>query len=313
MQKPVVVLGDLVVDHIIQVQSLPIVASQHQRIRHSEQQPGGSGNTLIAGARMGLAMQSLGAVGQDREGQFLIETLAAEGVHTSGIVRVVDGSTRIVYLLIAADGLHVFLGYQGLRGPTELSTEWAQAIKNASVLFFDGWAYVKDDPDVLLQAAQQATKHQVPVYFDPGPAYGEFDQGWLKETLNHTHTLLLTQDEAKGMLQTDADPIALGKALLSRGPKRVFIKQGQSGLSVISEQEIIEVPGLDVKARDTTGAGDVVAAAVLYGTQRGFALQKIATFANAAGAAMVQKIGTGTHVPIPSEISELLPEGDWFV
>lgn len=310
--KPVVVLGDLVVDHIIQVGSLPITAGAHQRVYDAHPEPGGAGNTLIAGARLGLPMTSFGAVGDDGPGHFLIETLSNEGVDASGIMRIAGESTRVVYLIIAKDGQHVFLGYRGLTGPTELPRHWSKTIANASVLFFDGWAYIKDDPQMLLQAATVAAENGVPLLFDPGPIYADIGSEWLTRILQQTHTLLLTHDEAQGLLNSAANALDIGRQLLDRGPQQVIIKQGAEGLTLVTRENYSAVAGLNVTVRDTTGAGDVMVAAAIYALLLDFNMEHTAIFCNAAGAATVQKVGTGTQVPTREEIIQLLPTGKWF-
>ncbi len=310
MSKTVVVLGDLVIDNIIQVASFPIVAGQHQRIRGSQQEPGGAGNTLIAGARMGLSMQSVGTVGDDDAGQFLVKALAHEGVDTANILRVPKQKTRVVYLLIAEDGQHVFLGYQGVQGGSV--PDWEQNVRGADALFFSGWAYVKDDPLMLLDAARLTKQQQIPLFFDPGPSYSVFAPTWQTEILSLTHTLLITEEEGQGLVQTDSAKHELAGRLLALGPERVFLKRGDAGLLAAAAGQVVEVPAHDIQVVDTTGAGDVLAAAVMHATLSGFSLESAAKIANATGAAMVQKMGTGTQAPTPNDILRLLPQGGWF-
>jgi sugar/nucleoside kinase (ribokinase family) len=49
--------------------------------------------------------------------------------------------------------------------------------------------------------------------------------------------------------------------------------------------------------RDTAAAGDSFDAAFIYAYLRGWPLSDIAAFANAMGAAKVQKLGSGSSVP----------------
>jgi sugar/nucleoside kinase (ribokinase family) len=57
------------------------------------------------------------------------------------------------------------------------------------------------------------------------------------------------------------------------------------------------------------GAGDCFNAAFIYGTLRGLSAVDAATLANAMGAAMVQKLGTGRSAPMRDEVLAILHAG----
>ncbi len=65
MHERVVVLGNPVLDHALEVERLPVEPGQRQEVRELTVGPGGSANVLIAGARLGLRMQALGTLGDD--------------------------------------------------------------------------------------------------------------------------------------------------------------------------------------------------------------------------------------------------------
>jgi sugar/nucleoside kinase (ribokinase family) len=60
-----------------------------------------------------------------------------------------------------------------------------------------------------------------------------------------------------------------------------------------------------VDVRDTNGAGDSFAAAFIYGYLQGWPPEEIGAFANAMGAAKVQKFGAGRNVPTLDEIEKV--------
>jgi ribokinase len=57
---------------------------------------------------------------------------------------------------------------------------------------------------------------------------------------------------------------------------------------------------------DNTGAGDALDAAVIYGYLQDFALERLGSLANGAGAAKAQKRGTGRNMPTREEIEAVL-------
>ena len=90
------------------------------------------------------------------------------------------------------------------------------------------------------------------------------------------------------------------------GPELVIVKLGADGCRVHRGAESVELSAVPVPVVDTTGAGDSLDAAVIYGYLSGMELQSLAVLANAAGAAKVQKRGTGRNVPTLAEIRAVL-------
>jgi len=307
MTERVVVLGDLLIDQVLQIERFPVIPAQHQRVQSALLSPGGANNTLIAGARLGLKMQALGALGDDAPARWLLDTLQAEGIDCSNVIQMPGTETSLVYTLADSTGQHVFLGKQGTYGPLTLPGGWQPILESVRAVFFDGWTYRAGHPALFAAAARITAAAQVPLFFDPGPEYLHFDASWLDTVLSCTHTLLVTEDELRGIANdTQSSLEAVGKALLARGPALVFIKLGAAGCMLCSAHETVQHPGFKVAVRDTSGAGDTFAAAALYGYVNDMPLPALAAFANAAGAAAVMKLGAGLNVPTRAEIDAVL-------
>lgn len=86
----------------------------------------------------------------------------------------------------------------------------------------------------------------------------------------------------------------------------IVIKRGSAGCMLLTEDEEHIAPGFPVHVHDTTGAGDSLDAAMVYGYLRGISLQELGSLANAAGATKVRKLGTGHNMPTVAEIREIL-------
>jgi sugar/nucleoside kinase (ribokinase family) len=310
MSKVVLTLGDLVVDQTLEIAGFPLLAGQHQQITASRLNPGGAANTLIMGARLGLQMRALGTVGQDMPAEVLLAALNNEGIDTSAVLRLPHAETRVVYCLVAPSGEHVFLGQMGGDAPDVLPDRWIREITEAGALFFDGWNYRTGYADMCLQAAELAKANDVPVFFDPGPEVLHFDRSWLDRVLLNTHTLLLTEDELSILL---SDAIAAedgARYLMERGVKQIVIKRGEQGSTLITTDGVFSHQGYSVQVRDTTGAGDGLAAAVIAAFLWELSPQSTLTLANAVGAAAVAKLGAGLNMPTLDEVRLLLGHQD---
>jgi sugar/nucleoside kinase (ribokinase family) len=70
--------------------------------------------------------------------------------------------------------------------------------------------------------------------------------------------------------------------------------------------EKVDVPGLDVRVRDTTAAGDCFDAGYLLAYLKGWSALDCARLGNCAGAAAVQKSGGGRNVPTVKEMRRMI-------
>lgn len=98
------------------------------------------------------------------------------------------------------------------------------------------------------------------------------------------------------------------KVFYDKGVKIVIITLGGRGvfLSVDGREEIL--PAFQVKAVDTTGAGDAFNGGLLAALSEGMDIWAAARFANALAALSVQKIGTTPSMPTRKEVEAFLAE-----
>lgn len=306
MSKTVVVLGNPVLDYVLAIERLPLIAGERQEVRELRVGAGGTANTLIAGARLGLAMQALGVVGDDPAGRQLLDWLHSEGTDTRLIVASTGRCTTCIFVLVAPDGGVSFLGHHSAVPVMSLPDNWATAIRDAAALCCDGWTYGSLGPEMVLAAVQLASATGVPVFFDPGPRTGQLPIEWLDEVLRRVTVLSLTEDEARAMTSGTASVEDVARALQRRGPRWVVVKRGALGCLVHDGAETATHAGFKVPVCDTTGAGDAVFAAVMLAWLRGYDLPTTAALIDAAGAAAVQQLGGGLNMPTAAAIAVLL-------
>ncbi len=306
MTAPVVSLGDLVIDLVTPV-NLPITPFDHQESGGALPEPGGSGNFMILGARLGMAVSSVGAVGDDLFGRFLCEVLVSEGVNISGIVRVPDvNSTLVLDLIDRRTGQHVFIGSSSQAAPVAYSTLMDGIIASAGAVFFQGYTLLeKANVEITPRAIAAARGRGIPVYFDVGPTVKHHPIDDLDSIIQQTDILMLTEDEVPLAAHGQTGDPAFAW-LLAQGPHTLVVKQGGQGCTIIRSEGQLAVPGFPVNVIDTVGAGDCFDAAFIFARLSGQGWGEAAQFANAVGAASVQKRGAGRNVPTCAEVRSLL-------
>lgn len=301
----ILILGDILADYSIRVETLDIQPKDLQRVSYLELGPGGACNVAIMSSRFGLDVGCLGEVGRDMFGEIILEGLEAEGVDVTNVI-ISDGArTPVANVLVDERGEPAYLGFSGSLRVMALPDEWIPIIQSGSALYCDGWAEHEGIPPIALAGLRVAREAGVPAFFDPGPGNPEIDNAWHVEAASLATVLLATEDEAR-RLTGEADPVNSARALLAGGTELVIIKRGMAGCFLLTEDRLHIAPGLPVVALDATGAGDSLAAATIYGYLNDFALQELGDLANATGAAKVRKMGTGHNMPAIADISAML-------
>ncbi|MED6122692.1 hypothetical protein PIB30_042172 [Stylosanthes scabra] len=287
-------LGNLCVDMVLNVPELP-PPSFHERQAFMDRlassppnkkywEAGGNCNMAIAAARLGLSCVSIGHVGNEIYGKFLLDVLHDEGI---GMVEM-SNSTDVVNS------------------------------SSASIETLLCWVLV--DPlqrhgfcSLLLSAVEYAVDVGTSIFFDPGPRGKSLSTGTAEEQraldqfLRMSDVLLLTSDEAESLTGL-GDPILAGEEFLKRGirTKWVIIKMGCHGSILITKSNIACAPAFKVDVIDTVGCGDSFVAAVAYGYIHNMPLVNTLTIANAVGAATAMGCGAGRNVATLENVKDLL-------
>jgi ribokinase len=309
----VISIGDLVADIVTAIPRLPVEAGVHQLAHAIGIEPGGAGNLLIAGARLtpSVRMCAMGALGSDAFGEMLAEMLRAEGVDLSDVARDPGTTTTTVLVLVDDAGRHVFVGCYGHGPRVEFKPAWRESIRTADAVFSSGYTLQEERlTEVVLQAMHEAKTGGVPVFFDPGPEMVRVLEAERPVVLALTDVLLLTEEEIC-LVSSDQD---MGQ-VLGQGPGLAVVKRGDKGCAIFTADSVIECPAFPVEVRDTAAAGDCFDAAFIFGCLKHWPLEQVGRFANAMGAAKIQKLGGGRNVPTADEVRAVLKrfgaETDW--
>ena len=115
------------------------------------------------------------------------------------------------------------------------------------------------------------------------------------------------RDECRVAVGED-DPQRAARALLERGVELAIVKQGPRGVLAMTTDEQVQVLPAPTKVVNGLGAGDAFGGAVCHGLLEGWSLERIITFANAAGALVAGRLECSTAMPTADEVLALLGE-----
>jgi ribokinase len=149
-----------------------------------------------------------------------------------------------------------------------------------------------------------ARKHGVPTVLDPAPV----PPGGLPAALYRVDVLTPNEHEASQLAGAGrSSPQSLARSLLRRGPREVVLKLGSKGsLSLDHRGNVTRAAPFQVKAIDTTAAGDAFTAALAVGIAEGMPRDAALTFANAAGALCCTRMGAQPALPTRAEVDRVV-------
>lgn len=266
---------------------------------------GGKGaNPVVALARMGAESLLVACVGDDDFGRTALDSLIIEGVSTSGITRVLDTPTGVALIMVDDEGENTILVVIGANAlltaemvDTALEPHWGR---------LDALAVSFEIPEpCVATAVRGARSHDVPVIVDAGPPREYGPDTWGNATILSPNAL-----EAATLvgypIDDDASARRAARELLLAGPDAIVLKLGARGAILCTDAGTESAPPFNVKAVDTTGAGDAFTAGLALAVAEGRPLAEAVRFANAAGAVTVTRMGTMTAMPTRQEIERLL-------
>lgn len=258
--------------------------------------PGGKGaNQAIAARRAGAEVKMNGAVGSDSVAETAISLLQTAGVDLSGVTTT-NGPTGCAFVFVdnhSENQIVIIAGANGEVGATQAS---AMQIADSDVLLLQ----LECPMDTVTAAAENASNSGAKVIANLAP-YHSLDE----QVFNHIDYLIVNETEAEELrrdLSLSSDAIAD----ISKKTGCAVIKTlGAKGIEAIDAGgNKLSLPGIQVNAVDTVGAGDTFAGFLGAMLATGNSLQNACKVANAAAALACTKPGAQTAIPTMQDVIE---------
>jgi sugar/nucleoside kinase (ribokinase family) len=279
---PVVALGKLVADQVLEL-SGPLVVGGQQRVVRTTTAGGASANVTAGLARLGVPARLAGWAGADPVADGLLAGLADRGVELAVVRR---GRAPLTTVLVHPDAERTMLTDRG-EGGLEVGDVLPSWVAGAAVVHLDGYDLLRS-PRALAAAAALAHEHGVPVSADVAAATRIARHGVAE------YVELLAALEADLLFCNAGEAEVLGLAGEPPGwaPDLVLVHAGASPTRVGTRSGSWAVPVPPVASvRDTTGCGDAFAAGVLAGWRAGMPVLEAVEAGHAAAALVTGVVG----------------------
>ncbi|RMG90237.1 MAG: hypothetical protein D6712_00185 [Chloroflexi bacterium] len=277
--------------------------------------PGGApANVAVAVRRLGHASAFIGQVGDDAFGHYLASVLEEEGVDARGLRFSQEARTMLAFVSLRADGERSFMFYRHPSADMQMTPESvATDVIDAYRIFHYGSITLINEParSATLLAAQHALSRNKLISYDPNLRLAlwpdeETARIGILNGLNYAHIVKVSEEEVT-FLTGETTPEKLWRDLT----QVIVVTRGAKGAVVYTRKEQFELPGFDVDAVDTTGAGDAFVAGLLVGILEhwdGYLLKMrdIVRFANAVGALTTTGRGAIPALPVRVAVDAFL-------
>jgi ribokinase len=298
-KRPIVVVGSINMDLVASTPSIPL-AGQTLIGSDFTTTPGGKGaNQAVAVARLGYAVQMIGAVGEDVFGQALLDNLREAGVGIEAVTRVA-GPSGVAPILVASNGENSIVVVAGANGKVTpaIIDKHANLLRSAGMVLCQLELPIETVSHTLAVCVEAG----VPVMLDPAPAADLPESVWKQVTW-------FTPNETEAALYVGnvGDPEDSAKKLLTRGLSGIVLKRGSEGAYVaLASGDARWVRPFPVDAVDTVAAGDCFNGAFAVALLEGQDPWTAARFASAAAAISVTRRGAQASMPTRAEVEAFL-------
>jgi ribokinase len=266
--------------------------------------PGGKGaNQAVAAAKLGAPTALIGRMGADAFGSELRAFLTAQGVDLSFVRESAEAhtGTAIITLANADNTIVVVPGANGL-----VSAEDVAAVELAR-----GDIAVSQFEIPLQTIAAFFTRARAAgatTILNPAPARaigGELLGLVDILVLNETELGLLAEMELSDTDDT-ARFVDAARSLRTSSGQIICVTLGKRGVLALAGSEPVMVPGREVTAIDTTGAGDCFVGALAARLANGAPLCEALGYANVAASICVQRMGAAPSMPTAAEVAAII-------
>ncbi|NLK39684.1 MAG: ribokinase [Clostridiales bacterium] len=306
MKKRILVISSANMDFVMNMSRIPSAGETMIEKNQYSYIPGGKGgNSALAFSKLGGDCVFCTRVGNDAHGARLRKVYKANNIDTRFTFVDKTAKTGLAAIIVEENGTNRIVVYPGANFKLTCHDveEAFTCYPDAVFLQFE----IPDSP--VIAACEFAAKQGVPVFIDAGPARKDFPLERLGKievfSPNETETEIYT-----GIAPNTVETCLRAAIRLSSMVKAKYyvLKLGERGAFVYDGRYHRILPSLDVRAVDTTAAGDAFSAALTLEYLRTGDIYRACEYGNIVGAITVQRKGAATSIPTAEEVDLFIQE-----
>lgn len=311
----VTALGEMLIDFTMNGQS-------EQGNNLFEACPGGAPcNVLAMLNKLGRKTAFIGKVGEDQFGRLLKDTIEELGIETKGLILDQDIHTTLAFVHTFPDGDREFSFYRKPGADMMLSeNEVDYDLIRQSKIFHFGTLSMTDEPvrTATKKALDVAKEAGCLITFDPNlrpPLWNSLEEAkqQMEYGFQYCDVLKISDNEIQFVSGMEDYDDGIRYLQEKYQIPLIFLTMGKEGSRAYYKGMRVERAGFQVKAIETTGAGDTFCGCAIHGVlTHGLdglteeVLGDILTYANAGAALITMKKGAIRSMPDPEKVTELI-------
>ena len=276
----------------------------------TESSGGSAANTMVGFASFGGAPAYIGKVNSDSLGRVFDRDLKTAGVKfaTTDAKLTEELShepTARCLILVTPDAQRTMATHLGISvhlNPSDLDYE---VITAAQILYLEGYLFDRPLAKLAFLAAAKAAHEagrKVALTLSDSFCVERHRAEFRELVTNHVD--ILFANEAEALSLTERSDYNQAVAELSNHCELVAVTRGAQGSVLISNRKHYAIEAIaPPKLVDTTGAGDLYAAGILFGLVKGMDEPRMGRLASAAASEVISHLGARPQIPL----SSLLP------
>lgn len=256
--------------------------------------PGGKGaNQAVAMAKLGAQVEMFGCVGEDGNGEKLLENLKKAGVRTEH-VKVLKGVPTGIAMITVAENDNTIIVVPGANGKVDRA--YVDEIKPV-LETYDMVVLQHEIPlDTVHYVVDFCAEKKIQVVLNPAPA-AEVPMEIIEKV-----TYVTPNEHEAVLIFGDGQST---EELLKKYPEKLIITQGSRGVAAcLKSGEVLNVPARPANVKDTTGAGDTLNGAFCVRRAMGDDLKTALAYANTAASLSTEKFGAQAGMPTEEEVDQ---------
>lgn len=299
-KKNIVVLGSSNTDMVVRSKHLPGPGETVLGGEFMMNNGGKGANQAVAASRLGGNVHFIAKIGADVFGQKVISDYRQEGMNVDHVFVDKETPSGVALILVndetGENSISVASG-ANMNLSTEDVDRAKDVLENSPILLMQ----LEVPVETVEYAARKVHYGGGLVVLNPAPACPLSD-----ELLSNVDILIPNESEATLLtgitIETEDDAKKAATALSERGVGIVIITLGSKGALVKYDDKFTIIPAQNVKAVDTTAAGDTFCGAFCVAIEEGMPIEEAVAFACRCSAISVTRPGAQQSAPYRHEI-----------
>lgn len=267
---------------------------------------GSAANTMVAIAQSGGTGVYCGKVAHDTHGEFYRQDMEKAGIKFDVAMAPESANpTGTCVVLTTPDAERTMCTHLGVSTSLTKDDINVEHLAASKFSYIEGYLWDAEGPRAAcVETFEQSKKHGLITAFTVSDPFlvDRYQKQFLEIIPQYCDVLFCNADEARQLCEVD-DLDQCGEKL-GRMADTVFLTDGPNGCLVVFNGKVTRVPGFQVGAIDTVGAGDAFAGGVLFGLARCMGAVQAARWGNYLASRVVSIVGPR----LPESMADMVDE-----